>query len=141
MWQPAAAVVTFYTMPSLLSNVGHSAVTRVLGVSHPQLMDTDSDFDNGLYRQRGLCLMGRLDRLGPFSKSYNTTPTRSLDILFVQGTTKRRLPGSVNVRKKNCVLLPAAGSRTQFFHLIFTKPGRRLLVVPCTWLRDSSIQV
>ena len=29
---------------------------------------------------------------------------------------------------------PAAGSRTQFFHLLFTKPGRSLLVMPCTML-------
>ena len=50
---------------------------------------------------------------------------------LLQGTTKRLRPGLVNMRKKNCVLLPAAGMGTQFFHIIFTKPGRSLLVVPC----------
>ena len=46
--------------------------------------------------------------------------------------TKRWSPGSVNMRSKNCVLLPAAGRRTQLFHLIFTEPGAHLLVHPCT---------
>ena len=48
------------------------------------------------------------------------------------GTTKRLQPGLVNKRRKHCVPLPAAGWRTQFFHLLFTKPGRSLFVVPCT---------
>ena len=39
--------------------------------------------------------------------------------------------GSVNMRRKNCVLLPAAGRRTQLFHLIFTQPGAYLLEHPC----------
>ena len=38
------------------------------------------------------------------------------------------------MRRKNCVLLPAADRRTQFFLLIFTKPGRSLLAEPCTRL-------
>ena len=32
-----------------------------------------------------------------------------------QGCTKRWTPGSVKLKRKNCVLLPAAGRRTQFF--------------------------
>ena len=51
--------------------------------------------------------------------------------LHVQGSAKRRRPGLVNIRRENCVLLPAAGWRTQFFHLIFTNPGRSLLAEPC----------
>ena len=51
----------------------------------------------------------------------------------IQGTTKRLRPGLVNKRRKICVPLPAAGRRTQFFHLLFTKPGRSLLVVPCSF--------
>ena len=39
--------------------------------------------------------------------------------------------GSVNMRRKNCVLLPAEGGRTQLFHLIFTKPGAHLIVHLC----------
>ena len=34
---------------------------------------------------------------------------------YVQGSAKKRAPGSVNVRRKSCILLPAAGRRTQFF--------------------------
>ena len=49
----------------------------------------------------------------------------------VQGSAKRLRPGLENKRWKNCVLLPAAGSRTQFFLLLFTKPGRSLLAEPC----------
>ena len=33
--------------------------------------------------------------------------------------------------KKNCALPPAAGRRTQFFHNIFTEPGKVILVHPC----------
>ena len=35
------------------------------------------------------------------------------------------------MRRKYCVLLPAAGRRTQFFLLIFTEPGRSLFAEPC----------
>ena len=49
----------------------------------------------------------------------------------VHGTTKRLRPGLVNKRRKNCIPLPAAGRRTQFFQLLFTKPGRSLLAEPC----------
>ena len=34
------------------------------------------------------------------------------------------------MKKKSCVLLPAAGRRTQVFHLIFTEPGKRTLARP-----------
>ena len=51
---------------------------------------------------------------------------------YKQGITKRLRPGLVNERRKYSILLPAAGSRTQFFHLLFTKPGRSLLAEPCT---------
>ena len=43
-------------------------------------------------------------------------------IHIAQGPAKVCFPGSVNMRQKNCVLLPTAGWRTQFFHLIFTQP-------------------
>ena len=42
----------------------------------------------------------------------------------VQGCTLWCAPGSVNMRRENCVLLPAAARRTQFFHILITKPGR-----------------
>ena len=35
------------------------------------------------------------------------------------------------MRRKSCILLPAAGRRTQLFHLIFSEPGVHLLVHPC----------
>ena len=50
---------------------------------------------------------------------------------YLQGSAKRLRPGLVNMRRTNCVLLPAAGRRTQFVLLIFTKPGRSLLAEPC----------
>ena len=59
----------------------------------------------------------------------------------LKGTTKRLRPSLVNKRWKNYILLPAAGSKTQFLLLLFTKPGRSLLVVPCTcifWLYVST---
>ena len=37
----------------------------------------------------------------------------------------------MNMRRKSCVLLPAAGRKTQLFHLISTEPGVHLLVHPC----------
>ena len=38
----------------------------------------------------------------------------------------------MNMRRKNCVPLPAAGTRTQLLHLIFTEPGVHLLGHPCS---------
>ena len=51
--------------------------------------------------------------------------------LKLQGLAKKRAPGSVNVRRKSCVLLPVAGKRTQFFHFLFTGPGARFRADPC----------
>ena len=55
----------------------------------------------------------------------------------VQGTTKRLLPGLVNMRRKNCLLLPAA-EECNFLHLIFTKPGRSLFMGPCRMGQTAS---
>ena len=63
-----------------------------------------------------------------------------LPSLTVQGCTKRWTPGSVNMTRKNCVLLPAAGRRAQLFHLIFTEPGVHLLVHPCRLFTLESFQ-
>ena len=43
-------------------------------------------------------------------------------VLCLQGWTLWCALGSVNMRRKNCVTLPAAERRTQLFHLIFTEP-------------------
>ena len=52
--------------------------------------------------------------------------------MYVLGGPEILLPiGCVKMRWKNCVLQPAAGKRTQLFHLIFTAPGVHLLVQPC----------
>ena len=40
-------------------------------------------------------------------------------------------PRFCECEEKNCVLLPAAGRKTQLIHLIFTEPGVRLLGHPC----------
>ena len=37
----------------------------------------------------------------------------------------------MNMRMINCVLLPAAGRRTQLFQLIFTEPRAHHIVHPC----------
>ena len=46
--------------------------------------------------------------------------------------------GCVNMRGKNCVLLPAAGWRTQLFHLIFTQPMGSNKSQPSTMFPISS---
>ena len=40
-------------------------------------------------------------------------------------------PGSVNIRRKNCVFLPAAVGGTQSFHLLFTEPRAHHKVHTC----------
>ena len=42
--------------------------------------------------------------------------------------------------RKNCVLLPAAGWRTQFFHLIFTEPGKHTFAGLCRWTKISAVR-
>ena len=42
----------------------------------------------------------------------------------------------MNRRRKNCVLLPAAGKSTQFFLLLFTEPGVYLLGHPSSLSQD-----
>ena len=49
---------------------------------------------------------------------------------LVQGWAKVHFPGSVNMRRENCVFLHTAGRRTQIVHLIFTEPGKCTLVHP-----------
>ena len=53
------------------------------------------------------------------------------DCREIQGTTKRLRPGLVDKRRKNCVWLPAAARRTQFFHPIFTEPRAHHKVHSC----------
>ena len=50
----------------------------------------------------------------------------------LQGCTKRLFPGCVKLDERVAFCLPTAGRRTQFFHPIFTQPGKCLLVHPCT---------
>ena len=56
---------------------------------------------------------------------------------ILQGSAKKQAPGSVNMRRKNCVLLPAAGRRTQFFLLTFMEPGACILAKLCSFLRQT----
>ena len=49
----------------------------------------------------------------------------------IQGSANPRTPGSEKMRMKSCVLLPAAGRKTQLFILIFSEPGVRGLADPC----------
>ena len=56
----------------------------------------------------------------------------------VQGSANPQTPGLKNKRIKSCVLLPAAGRRTQLFHLIFSEPGVCGSADPCTARRSAS---
>ena len=71
-------------------------------------------------RARAACLHPSLPPCLPFGR----TP--------LQGWTLRCAPGSVNIRRKNCGLMPAAGRSTQLFHLIFMEPRAHHKVHPCT---------
>ena len=53
-------------------------------------------------------------------------------LLDIQGTSRRLFPGCVKLGEKVALCLPTAGRRTQFFHPIFTQPGKHSLEVPCT---------
>ena len=57
--------------------------------------------------------------------------------MCVQGSANPRTPGSENIRIKSCVLLPAAGRRTQLFAFIFSEPRVRGLADPCSYLISS----
>ena len=57
---------------------------------------------------------------------------------YLQGCTKRWNPGSVNMKRKNYVLLPAAGRRAQLFTLIILEPGPHGLTDPCRLISCTS---
>ena len=59
----------------------------------------------------------------PHETSITSTWITEYMLEGIQGSANPQTPGSENKRKKNCVLLPAAGRRTQLFHLIFSEPG------------------
>ena len=83
---------------------------------------------------RGIFHIRKAEAGGPvhLQHSYVLEPIWALGpIQRLQGWPKRWTPGSVNMRWKSCVLLPAAGSRTQFFLLTFTETGVHLLGHPC----------
>ena len=50
----------------------------------------------------------------------------------IQGCTKRPFLGCVKLIEEVAFCLPIAGRRTQFFHPIFTEPGKSLIVQPCS---------
>jgi len=64
-------------------------------------------------------------------------PNIILFVLRIQGTYKKRFPGCVKLGEKVAFCLPTAGRRTQFFHPIFTQPGKHSLEVPCTLMRHK----
>ena len=49
----------------------------------------------------------------------------------LQGSANPQTPGSENKRIKICDFPPAAGRRTQLFHLIFSEPGVCGFADPC----------
>ena len=68
--------------------------------------------------------IGKISWFSLKNPSENSAPDQ-----YIQGSANPQTPGSENKRIKICVLLPAAGRRTQLFHLTFTEPG---FAVPCT---------
>ena len=52
-------------------------------------------------------------------------------LCILQGASKITFPGSVNIMWNNCVCLPTAGMKTQFFHPLFSQPGKHSLEIPC----------
>ena len=68
---------------------------------------------------------------GQVSKLFRYQPTiehRLVELVRYRGGHSL---GSVNMRRKNCLFLPAAGRRTQFFYLTFTEPGAPTLAPLC----------
>ena len=65
-------------------------------------------------------------------------------IVAVQGTSKRFFPGWVKSGEKVAFCLPTAGKQTQYFHHIFSQPGKSLLAslleVPCSSY-DNKVRV
>ena len=86
-------------------------------------------------RNRWMKIKGKMwEQCRPFN-SHNEQKLEGLFSMWdslVQGWVEVRFPGSVNMRWKSCVLLPAAGRRTQLFHLVSMEPGAHNKVLPCT---------
>ena len=53
--------------------------------------------------------------------------------ICIQGTSKERFPGCEVLDEKVAFCLPTAGRNMQFFHPLFTQPGKHSLEVPCTY--------
>ena len=53
-------------------------------------------------------------------------------IVSLQGISKERFPGCVKLGEKVAFCLPTAGRKTQFFHPLFSQPGKHSLEIPCT---------
>ena len=66
------------------------------------------------------------------SKSRNDS--RAFGKVLSRSCTKTLFPVSVKLDEKVVFCLPTAGGRTQFYHFIFTQPGKSLLVQPCILL-------
>ena len=59
--------------------------------------------------------------------------------MYVQGSANPQTPGSEKMRWKSCVLLPAAGRRTQLFILLFSEPGVCGFAEPCSAARTHAL--
>ena len=62
------------------------------------------------------------------------TPQFTPDI-HVQGISKERFPSCVKLGEKVVFCLPSEGRKTQFFHPLFSQPGKHSLEIPCTHVR------
>ena len=59
-------------------------------------------------------------------------------VAYLQGSANPQTLGSKSKKMKSCILLPAAGRRTQLFQLIFTEPWVCRFADPCTHFSKPS---
>ena len=82
--------------------------------------------------------------ISPGKKERPRHARRVGQIVAVQGTSKRFFPGWVKSGEKVAFCLPTAGKLTQYFHHIFSQPGKSLLAslleVPCSSY-DNKVRV
>ena len=78
-------------------------------------------------------------RPGPASSTRRTRHRRApedgstIRLVALQGISKERFPGCVKLGEKVAFCSPTAGRRVQFFHPLFSQPGKHSVEIPCTF--------
>jgi len=82
--------------------------------------------------RRPLAAENRVQSGAKFSEqeSFLEKMKKSPSSLLLQGCTLRCAPGSMYMRRKNCILLPAAGRRTKLFTSYSRNPERTIKCIP-----------